>query len=473
MFTRLIRYSAVGTVLMGFLTLPLFLCAAQAQASPPDTSPPQTTIILEYDTRAAYIQRDGKPTPLAQGLQEREQYSVLILNMNRYRYRASVTMANNTLFAVVPETFQPFVAGKRTGEMTQATVELLVKVARNGGPSPGGIPPKRTVENATVPDIETTIILINALGEELQGMLTAVTSEEEARSVKDVVAKAVTRTFAEIGKSLSFETEGEASEFISLTQRLLAQLPRLRTETEGEIAKIKQPTKKAAEVAQLKRRLAVIDELLSKQAQILAKAKQVAELALAAQTEEYMRSSHGPFQATGDINEITITVTPLAGGGGATPPPSETLTLSVPITSGMKIDFSIGLLWTELSDFNYSTTAVTIDGQTRYRIIEDKSPGMTFATTAFAHAYKRSTGNTKLALSLGLSIGEENMYAPGISLLLGRNQRLVATVGLAVGKVRRLAGGQRPGAGHEIVSSTPSTAETYKHEPFLAVSYNF
>ena len=210
---------------------------------------------------------------------------------------------------------------------------------------------------------------------------------------------------------------------------------------------------------------------------------QLVDLVHIAINTNYLISNFGPYQVTGDATTITVTITPVGAGGsgpGAAAAGGSTTAVAVPAraasvrtTRGFKIDFSAGLLVTELVDENYVTkpNAVAPGATQTYTIAEGSSDDLAFNGAAFTHFYWRRPGFISgLGLSLGIAARNNPIYAVGGSLFFGSRQRVVLTGGLAFGSVSRLNGAK---VGDVINSTTPPTANRIRSAPFAALSFNF
>lgn len=415
----------------------------------------QPIVVVDYAAKRSGIDRKGITSSVERGLADGASFSVRVINLNRFRVRATVTVANRSYFRDVPQAFSAYVLPGKTGE------------------TPGKAVGPKGVEEATVADIEAVNTLVSTLGVQLQSALESVSDMEQARLVVSEARSSLTSTFNAIGRFLPEYTTGNekrtATDLVGLVGRLLALAPGLRDAASQAVAAAMTDEQKAT----AQRQLTVAEALVRDRDVILSKVRAVSDLARSAQEIDYLESSFGPFQVQNDVTDVTINVTSVTvpAGGSNTP---EVLTVSVPTTYGFKLDFSLGLMGTDLRDYTYTTEAVTVDGAQRYRILEDTSPGLQLMPMAFVHAYQRRPGQASLALSFGIGTNNsKNTYAFGLSALIGSRQRFILTGGAALGAVRRLTNGQRPGVGNEITSATPSTGDKYKVRPFVSLSYNF
>lgn len=185
---------------------------------------------------------------------------------------------------------------------------------------------------------------------------------------------------------------------------------------------------------------------------ILASADSATEYVRIARGADYMQiDGDGSFQATGDEMTITYSITEV----GAKDPGADNK-LTVDVNSGSKIDFSTGIIATGLHDESYKKV-----GDKKKTISEEGR----IAFGSFAHYYFRNLRDMKLGFSLGIALEDKPIYMAGLSLLLGKKQRIVITGGIAYGKVARFDSFD--------ADNNAVTRDVYKQKYFLGVSWNF
>ena len=196
---------------------------------------------------------------------------------------------------------------------------------------------------------------------------------------------------------------------------------------------------------------------------------EAADLALHASLADYMQVEQGGFQASGDQVDITVT-TVLLKEDGTDEKDESTLTRSVDVTSGSKIDFSTGPIFAGLDDFKYTAVPDVGSNPQTYHVdtANISRENGSVALAGMAHFYFRNTADYRMGLTFAVAAKDKPIYGIGFSLLLGRQQRFVITAGLAFGKVTRLDG---PGTG--LSSTTVPTHDVYISRPFVGLSYQF
>ncbi|MBO0950991.1 hypothetical protein [Fibrella forsythiae] len=181
--------------------------------------------------------------------------------------------------------------------------------------------------------------------------------------------------------------------------------------------------------------------------------------------------------------------------------PAATRTFTLANSGGFKIDFSAGIGATGLLDEAFTTVAksATITSTTLTTTVTNgvSTTGLTSATSVtsediitkrnegefrlglitLAHAYVRTGWRVNLAFTGGFMIDNNiaTRYLVGGSLLIGREQRLILTYGLAYGKVKRLDDGLDLGKPYVYSSTgarTVPTRDMTERSWFFGLSYN-
>jgi hypothetical protein len=174
--------------------------------------------------------------------------------------------------------------------------------------------------------------------------------------------------------------------------------------------------------------------------------------------------------------DITVSITPWSDSSRL---PSYNTTIELPLLHYFILGVSAGFYTSWLGDQNYaadSTTSITTDTVTSYRLIKD---GTSHAEVgAVAHVY--AAGRIASELYLGGSFGAGVSFAAnpkprlflGGTLIYGDYNRLVLTVGLATGYTQRMSSAfslDKP------YGSPPTsvTSNVMKVSPFISLTYSF
>jgi len=194
--------------------------------------------------------------------------------------------------------------------------------------------------------------------------------------------------------------------------------------------------------------------------------------------------SFGPVAATGDQVEIVadtslsaeaaeIKLTSAAGGQGGGEVEKKSATSStdpllvIPVLGRHRPSFSTGVFFTGL----VSPTFFKDENKLAQRNETDR---FTTALGAMVHTpvfYWFRYPDYSVHMSLGVALKDNNpIYVLGPSLIIGRRQRSVLTVGLAGGQVNRLSGIKLGGM---VTGDQPSTVKVFRTNFFFALTYNF
>jgi hypothetical protein len=186
-----------------------------------------------------------------------------------------------------------------------------------------------------------------------------------------------------------------------------------------------------------------------------------------------------PFKAEKDLTKIELTISTdkeLA----CNKPKKLTIKREYWTNKGLKIDFSAGIMVNGgNSDFignEYEYSKIDDTNST----IREKDGGSRalLSMGAFMHIYKRSYKNVKVAFSPGLSTNENFdglIYHLGLSLLVGKKDRLVFTTGLSAKSSNVLDNNYKLGESY-ITADLPENPSTLEFFPkfgyFFSLSYN-
>ncbi|GAB4017514.1 hypothetical protein [Spirosoma koreense] len=165
----------------------------------------------------------------------------------------------------------------------------------------------------------------------------------------------------------------------------------------------------------------------------------------------------------------------------------------VSVVGSFKFDFSAGLIMTGLADEvkatydELTTQTLPVDGGgtkevsvIRQRPADERHDRITLALATLGHLYWRTAwfkGGLNAGLSLGAGVTTQGrpVYLAGGSLMLGRQQRLVLSVGAAVGTRKELSSRYDNTANYYLTA--PATSFTYvdhtRTKWFVGLTFNF
>ena len=178
-----------------------------------------------------------------------------------------------------------------------------------------------------------------------------------------------------------------------------------------------------------------------------------------------------PVQGKGESMNIDIKVKMDSEGLGYID--YKQLSQSIPVVGGWKITGGLGLAFGVLQDpsFNYST----LNGN----IVAEENDQFIPMITSFAHVYKQSIKNFKLGGSFGVGFpitGGSGLSSAsfflGPTVVLGKTQKFLLTVGLMGSKVERLGGGLNVGDPIESLASEIPINSNYELGYFIGISYD-
>lgn len=142
------------------------------------------------------------------------------------------------------------------------------------------------------------------------------------------------------------------------------------------------------------------------------------------------------------------------------------------LRGGIRFDFSIGTVFdigSKQQEFE------VIQDAAGYKIIQKTNNQYIPTIAGMLHSSWRSANNFAFGLTLGVSMDmtklQLNSLFPGISLLVGRNDKIIFTAGPALRKVTELTNGFKLNA-PLISSPVDYTSESYKLGWFVGVSWN-
>lgn len=144
------------------------------------------------------------------------------------------------------------------------------------------------------------------------------------------------------------------------------------------------------------------------------------------------------------------------------------------IRGGVKIDISAGLFFTSLFDeaFDKKDDPVITDN----KIIIKKSQGkydFAFGSSINVHSRWISWFNMGGNLGVAFTTNQKFQILSGINFILGRQERIIVSAGLAMGKVDRLANSYKEGGSYNLGAEGTIPMETqFKFGHFFGVTYN-
>jgi hypothetical protein len=144
------------------------------------------------------------------------------------------------------------------------------------------------------------------------------------------------------------------------------------------------------------------------------------------------------------------------------------------IRGGLKIDISAGLFFTSLFDdaFDKKDDPVITDN----KIIIKKNQGdydFAFGSSINVHSRWNSWLNMGGNLGVAFTTNQKFQILTGVNFILGRQERIIVTAGLAMGKVDRLANSYKEGGSYNLgAEGTIPMESQFKFGHFFGVTYN-
>jgi len=154
----------------------------------------------------------------------------------------------------------------------------------------------------------------------------------------------------------------------------------------------------------------------------------------------------------------------------------EEIKIDIPfmVKGGCKIDFSTGIFFSNIVDKEFVNKPNYLnDSITGYNLIQADKNSLGYGIAGYIHAYWRTACNMNLSFTAGVGIDQNTQvkFMPGISLILGRNERLIINGGFAIGKQKVLSNVQDENHLYKE-KVDPVYTETFKKGWFLGISYN-
>ena len=185
-----------------------------------------------------------------------------------------------------------------------------------------------------------------------------------------------------------------------------------------------------------------------------------------------------PVQAKKDIINYTVSIKPRKRIGSLTMMESRKFSTEVPISGGVKIDFSTGLFVTcGLFDRSYSTLISSIDS-TKSNIKKNSNKNFgKLSLGALMHISKRTTKNYKTGFTFGLGLNSTDLSNAnvfvGLSGMFGTQDRFIVSLGASMANIDYLK--PKFSTDEEILTSKLSdglTEKTSRVGWFISFTYN-
>jgi hypothetical protein len=155
-------------------------------------------------------------------------------------------------------------------------------------------------------------------------------------------------------------------------------------------------------------------------------------------------------------------------------PATQTISIVLPVTKPVKIDFSAGAFYTNL--YNEISQLRKVQGQDSFFLKTTRSNDYTLGPMGFInfHTQFRSYANGGLFLGSGLAFNQSAklVLAGGGSLLLGKFQRLIIHAGVAFAQVDRISSLYPDGTVFGDASYKADVIQQWKSGFFAGLSWN-
>ena len=168
------------------------------------------------------------------------------------------------------------------------------------------------------------------------------------------------------------------------------------------------------------------------------------------------------------------------------------------LKGGWKIDFSTGLFWNNLIDHEFTTKRLSLPDTTFFvdenfvttdsitalgttdkdSIMRNENGNFNIGIGILAHVYPRTGSRANYGLTGGFIVGTDSRikYVIGGSVILGYEQRLIISGGMALGQVKRLGSGLNEGELLSPVAGQTSIVPTrdgvWNNGWFLGITWN-
>ena len=186
--------------------------------------------------------------------------------------------------------------------------------------------------------------------------------------------------------------------------------------------------------------------------------------------EEHRFEKKFVLKPNSDLTTLRIKLTPVDSARLQGVRPQTLNPVSLTTHGGLKVNASVGVSFVRF--FDRPQSYYVRDSM----IIADDEDAFSPIISSFFHFYPQSRRQVSVGgtFGLGIGVGGENAglqtYFFGPSLILGKEQRIVFTTGLAGGKVERLAQGYTVGDAYD--ATVIPTKSVYELGYFVGVSFN-
>ncbi len=190
-----------------------------------------------------------------------------------------------------------------------------------------------------------------------------------------------------------------------------------------------------------------------------------------------------PVQADGDFINFVVNIVPERTHALGAFKMSKEFNFNAPIEGGLKVDFSVGPAFSfgrNSRDENFFLEDAETEGNSILRKRDNNNvinPGI----GAFMHFYKRNSKSTAVGGLFGVGAGFQDLadvnlsFYTGISLIMGKRERLMLNAGLSFLNVERLKTGEFEVDEEYLIEEidiSDVTEKVFKTSVFLSLTYN-
>jgi hypothetical protein len=155
----------------------------------------------------------------------------------------------------------------------------------------------------------------------------------------------------------------------------------------------------------------------------------------------------------------------------------------VDVLGGLKLDVSSGLFFSTLSDEKFSlradSTLVGTGYTYRKEVVQEKGKSKDFGISSLVHFYPRLTRDVNLGVHLGAGMTVNDKpklrFLTGLSLLIGRTNRIALSGGWAMGYVDRLSDVYTRGTDNNIFTKNSETSaqiqKVFQRKSYFSLTY--
>ena len=207
--------------------------------------------------------------------------------------------------------------------------------------------------------------------------------------------------------------------------------------------------------------------------------EEISMLRRALKIEQNFSAISEPVFCEKDMIEFDIAIKPKSDLNSRIGTTGSNFKLKTPITGGVRFDFSTGLFGLfGLNDYSYHLVPNSSEPSKSVIVEDERNDKAILSLGIMMHISARSASEFKPALSFGLGlnaddISETNAYG-GISMMLGKENQVVLSVGAALAKIDYLAGKYKVG---DLIPSSEAgtglTEKVYRVGFFASLTYNF